>query len=123
VDRLESVFTRFMERTEEALAEIRASTAEIRASNLPTDALLLEMQRQAEADRRRTVNMVIQVAAIPLEIASREVLRAADAAAQIPRLIVQRGPWLATKMVLYQFTDIRGLRATPRRGGQLGEGR
>jgi len=60
VDRLETVFTRFMERTEEALAdirastaEIRASTAEIRASNLRTDALLLEMQRQAEADRRR----------------------------------------------------------------------
>jgi hypothetical protein len=67
VDRLETVFARFMERTEEALAdirastaeirastaEIRASTAEIRASNLRTDALLLDMQRQAEADRRK----------------------------------------------------------------------
>jgi hypothetical protein len=60
VDRLETVFASFMERTEEALAgirastaEIRASTAEIRASNLRTDALLLEMQRQAEKDRRQ----------------------------------------------------------------------
>jgi hypothetical protein len=60
VDRLETVFTRFMERTEEALAdirastaEIRASTAEIRASNLRTDALLLEMQRQADRDRHQ----------------------------------------------------------------------
>ncbi|MCZ7636027.1 MAG: DUF1003 domain-containing protein [Verrucomicrobia bacterium] len=53
VDRLEAVFASFMERTEEALADIRASTAEIRASNLRTDALLLEMQRQAEKDRQR----------------------------------------------------------------------
>lgn len=60
VDRLEEVFATFMERTEEALAEIRASmadirasTAEIRASNLRTDALLLEMQRQAEKDRQQ----------------------------------------------------------------------
>jgi DNA-binding protein H-NS/DNA-directed RNA polymerase subunit F len=53
VDRLETVFTSFMERTEEALADIRASTAEIRASNLRTDALLLEMQRQAEKDRQQ----------------------------------------------------------------------
>ncbi|MBE7499908.1 MAG: hypothetical protein HS113_06280 [Verrucomicrobiales bacterium] len=60
VDRLEAVFASFMERTEEALAdirastaEIRASTAEIRASNLRTDALLLEMQRQAEKDRQQ----------------------------------------------------------------------
>jgi len=41
-DRLETVFAAFMERTEEALADIRASTAEIRASSLRTDALLLE---------------------------------------------------------------------------------
>jgi hypothetical protein len=53
VDRLETVFASFMERTEEALADIRASTAEIRASNLRTDALLLEMQRQAEKDRQK----------------------------------------------------------------------
>jgi hypothetical protein len=60
VDRLETTFVSFMERTEEALAdirastaEIRASTAEIRASNLRTDALLLEMQRQAEKDRQQ----------------------------------------------------------------------
>ena len=53
VDRLETVFASFMERTEEALADIRASTAEIRASNLRTDALLLEMQRQAEKDRQQ----------------------------------------------------------------------
>lgn len=53
VDRLEAVFAQFMERTEEALADIRASTAEIRASNLRTDALLLEMQRQAEKDREQ----------------------------------------------------------------------
>jgi hypothetical protein len=60
VDRLESVFASFMERTEEALADIRASTAdirastaEIRASNLRTDAILLEMQRQAEKDRQQ----------------------------------------------------------------------
>ncbi len=60
VDRLETVFASFMERTEEALAdirasvaEIRASTAEIRASNLRTDAQLLEMQRQAEKDRQQ----------------------------------------------------------------------
>ncbi|MBE7503861.1 MAG: hypothetical protein HS113_26960 [Verrucomicrobiales bacterium] len=53
VDRLEVVFAQFMERTEEALADIRASTAEIRASNLRTDALLLEMQRQAEKDREQ----------------------------------------------------------------------
>jgi flagellar biosynthesis GTPase FlhF len=53
VDRLERVFASFMERTEEALADIRASTAEIRASNLRTDALLLEMQRQAEKDRQQ----------------------------------------------------------------------
>jgi hypothetical protein len=53
VDRLETVFARFMERTEEALADIRASTAEIRASNLRTDALLLDMQRQADRDRRQ----------------------------------------------------------------------
>jgi hypothetical protein len=53
VDRLETVFARFMERTEEALADIRASTAEIRASNLRTDALLLDMQRQADRDRRK----------------------------------------------------------------------
>ncbi len=60
VDRLESVFASFMERTEEALAEIRASTAEIRAStaeirasSLRTDAMLLEMQRQAERDRQQ----------------------------------------------------------------------
>jgi hypothetical protein len=53
VDRLETVFASFMERTEEALADIRASTAEIRASNLRTDALLLEMQRQAERDRQQ----------------------------------------------------------------------
>jgi hypothetical protein len=66
VDRLETVFASFMERTEEALAdirastadirastaEIRASTAEIRASNLRTDAILLEMRRQAEKDRK-----------------------------------------------------------------------
>jgi flagellar biosynthesis GTPase FlhF len=53
VDRLEAVFASFMERTEEALADIRASTAEIRASNLRTDALLLEMQRQADKDRQQ----------------------------------------------------------------------
>lgn len=53
VDRLEAVFVAFMERTEEALADIRASTAEIRASNLRTDAILLEMQRQAERDRQQ----------------------------------------------------------------------
>jgi DNA repair exonuclease SbcCD ATPase subunit len=60
VDRLETVFASFMERTEEALAdirastaEIRASTAEIRASNLRTDAILLEMQRQADKDRQQ----------------------------------------------------------------------
>ena len=60
VDRLETVFASFMERTEEALADIRASTAEIRAStaemrasNLRTDALLLEMQRQADRDREQ----------------------------------------------------------------------
>jgi multidrug efflux pump subunit AcrA (membrane-fusion protein) len=60
VDRLERVFASFMQRTEEALAdirastaEIRASTAEIRASNLRTDAILLEMQRQAERDRQQ----------------------------------------------------------------------
>jgi multidrug efflux pump subunit AcrA (membrane-fusion protein) len=60
VDRLETVFASFMERTEEALADIRssaadirASTAEIRASNLRTDAILLEMQRQAEKDRQQ----------------------------------------------------------------------
>ncbi|MBX3745713.1 MAG: hypothetical protein KF833_10430 [Verrucomicrobiae bacterium] len=53
VDRLERVFASFMERTEEALADIRASTAEIRASNLRTDAILLEMQRQAEKDRQQ----------------------------------------------------------------------
>jgi uncharacterized FlaG/YvyC family protein len=60
VDRLESVFASFMERTEDALAdirastaEIRASTAEIRASNLRTDAILLEMQRQADRDRQQ----------------------------------------------------------------------
>ena len=60
VDRLEAVFASFMERTEEALADIRASTADIRAStadirasNLRTDALLLEMQRQAEKDRQQ----------------------------------------------------------------------
>jgi hypothetical protein len=67
VDRLEAVFASFMERTEEALADIRASTAEIRlstaeirastaeihASNLRTDAILLEMQRQADRDRQQ----------------------------------------------------------------------
>jgi uncharacterized FlaG/YvyC family protein len=60
VDRLETVFATFMERTEEALADIRASTAEIRAntaeiraSNRRTDALLLEMQRQADKDRQQ----------------------------------------------------------------------
>ncbi len=60
VDRLETVFASFMERTEEALAdirastaEIRASTAEIRASSLRTDALIREMQRQAEKDRQQ----------------------------------------------------------------------
>jgi hypothetical protein len=60
VDRLESIFASFMERTEDALAdirastaEIRASTAEIRASNLRTDAILLEMQRQADKDRQQ----------------------------------------------------------------------
>jgi hypothetical protein len=60
VDRLETVFASFMERTEEALADIRASaadirasTAEIRASNLRTDAILLVMQRQAEKDRQQ----------------------------------------------------------------------
>jgi mannitol-specific phosphotransferase system IIBC component len=53
VDRLETVFASFMERTEEALADIRASVAEIRASNLRTDATLLEMQRQAEKDRQQ----------------------------------------------------------------------
>ncbi len=53
VDRLEVVFASFMERTEEALADIRAGTAEIRASNLRTDAQLLELQRHAEKDRRR----------------------------------------------------------------------
>ncbi|MHC1768244.1 MAG: hypothetical protein AB9869_28890 [Verrucomicrobiia bacterium] len=67
VDRLEAVFASFMERTDEALAdirastaeirastaEIRASTAEIRASNLRTDAQLLEMQRQADKDRQQ----------------------------------------------------------------------
>ena len=42
-----------MERTEEALADIRASTAEIRASNLRTDALLMEMQRRADEDRQQ----------------------------------------------------------------------
>jgi hypothetical protein len=46
VDRLETVFASFMERTEELLADIRAS-------NLRTDALLLEMQRQAEKDRQQ----------------------------------------------------------------------
>jgi len=46
VDRLETVFASFMERTEEALADIRAS-------NRRTDALLLEMQRQAEKDRQQ----------------------------------------------------------------------
>jgi DNA-directed RNA polymerase subunit F len=54
VDRLETVFASFMERTEEALADIRASTADIRASNLRTDAILLEMQRQAENERHDT---------------------------------------------------------------------
>jgi uncharacterized FlaG/YvyC family protein len=53
VDRLETLFASFMERTEEALADIRASTAEIRASSLRTDALLIEMQRQAEKDRQQ----------------------------------------------------------------------
>jgi hypothetical protein len=53
VDRLENVFAMFMERTEEALADIRASTAEIRASNLRTDVLLREMQRQADKDRQQ----------------------------------------------------------------------
>jgi uncharacterized FlaG/YvyC family protein len=53
VDRLENVFAMFMERTEEALADIRASTAEIRASNLRTDLLLLEMQRQADKERQQ----------------------------------------------------------------------
>ena len=53
VDRLEAALALFMERTEEALADIRASTAEIRASNLRTDALLLEMQRQADKDRQQ----------------------------------------------------------------------
>jgi hypothetical protein len=60
VDRLETVFASFMERTEEALADIRASTAdirastaEIRASSLRTDALVREMQRQADKDRQQ----------------------------------------------------------------------
>lgn len=53
VDRLEVVLATFMERTEEALADIRASTAEIRASNLRTDALLREMQRQADKERQQ----------------------------------------------------------------------
>lgn len=56
VDRLETVFAIFMERTEEALADIRASTAEIRASNRRTDALLLEMQRQADKDQQPADN-------------------------------------------------------------------
>ena len=69
IDRLESVFVSFMERTEDALAdirastaEIRASTAEIRASNLRTDALLLEMQRQAERVAEVEVSAVEVVA-------------------------------------------------------------
>jgi hypothetical protein len=53
VDRLEAVFASFMERSEQALADIRASVAEIRASNARTDAILLEMQRQAEKDRQK----------------------------------------------------------------------
>jgi len=53
VDRLEAVFASFMERTEEALADIRASTAEIRASNQRTDALLLKMQQQADKERQQ----------------------------------------------------------------------
>src|SRR5689334_6682874 len=52
VDRLEAALTSFMERSEEALADIRASVAEIRASNLRTDAQLLEMRRQAEKERK-----------------------------------------------------------------------
>ncbi|MBX3745617.1 MAG: hypothetical protein KF833_09940 [Verrucomicrobiae bacterium] len=46
VDRLERVFASFMARTEEALADIRAS-------NLRTDALLRELQHQADLDRHQ----------------------------------------------------------------------
>jgi hypothetical protein len=50
---LEQVFASFMERTEEMMADIRANVAEMRASNARTDAVLLEMQRQAEKDRQQ----------------------------------------------------------------------
>lgn len=53
VDRLQTGFASFMERTEEALADIRASTGEMRASNRRTDALRLEMQPQADKDRQQ----------------------------------------------------------------------
>jgi hypothetical protein len=46
VDRLEATFAGFLERTEAMLAEIRAS-------NLRTDALLLGMQQQADRDRQQ----------------------------------------------------------------------
>ncbi len=55
VDRLERVFSSFMERSEEALLDIRASVAEIKASNARTDAQLLEMQRQAERRHEEAV--------------------------------------------------------------------
>jgi hypothetical protein len=53
VDRLEQVFASFMERTEEMMADIRANVAEMRASNARTDAVLLEMQQQADKDRQQ----------------------------------------------------------------------
>jgi hypothetical protein len=52
VDRLETVFASFMERTEQALMEMRADVADIRASSLRTDVMVRDMQRQAERDRK-----------------------------------------------------------------------
>src|SRR5438552_1434205 len=59
VDKLETALTRFIDQSNmilaanrEDLAGIHADVSEIRASNARTDRLLLEMQRQAEKERK-----------------------------------------------------------------------
>jgi hypothetical protein len=52
VDRLEEALAKFMEQTSMILAANREDIAEIRASNARTDRQLLEMQQQAEKERK-----------------------------------------------------------------------
>jgi hypothetical protein len=53
IDRLEEVFTSFMEESRRFQAEMRENIKEIRESNARTDAQLLKMQQQAEKDREQ----------------------------------------------------------------------